>query len=155
MPIQYFQQQPADRPIEDNWKITTEDWFCQWEYKDRFRRLFVPKGYLYDGASVPRIAWTITGLQRDGEIRAASLAHDAVYRAKGGKKPDQWAGCTLVNENGNRVLCDRREIDWVFREFMIFATIPSYQARRAWRFVRAFGWMFFGKNPPSGSIPTP
>ena len=154
MPIQYFCCQPANRVLKDEWYILTEDWICQWEYKDKFRRLFVPKGYIYDGGSIPRIAWTLSGLTPDGEGRAAYTAHDVLYRAKGGKKPSEWKGCKLVNENNNKVCCNKREADWVLREFMIFATVDKRKAYRAWRWVSMLGIFFWGHNPPSGNIPT-
>ena len=151
--MKYFDVQPTDRVMYDRWKITTEDWNCQWEYKDQYRRLFVPRGYTYDGASIPRIAWSRIGLTPDGEIRAASLAHDVLYRAAGGRKPEEWRGCKLMNENGNTVFVSRQEADWLFYEFCVFATIPRRRARIAWLAVRLAGWKFWGKNPPSGIPP--
>ena len=36
------------------------------------RRILIPKGFVYDGASVPRLVWTLSGILPDGLIRAAA-----------------------------------------------------------------------------------
>ena len=145
--MKHFEKQPADRPLFDDVKATTEPWSCQWVYRDNYRQLLIVSGYHYDGASVPRIAWTPTGIQRDGEIRAASLAHDALYRGAGGRTSQH--GVMLVNENGNKVLVSRAEADWVFREFMLFGGCKKSQCRRAYLAVRIFGGLYWGKEPPN------
>lgn len=151
--MQYFYKQPADRVLYDNWKKTTESWLCRWKYKKNLRNLYVPKGYVYDGASVPRFVWSLTGLRPDGEIRAASLAHDALYRSKGGTILKQLYGCKLTNGVGNITVCNRKEADWVFREFMKYATVSRRKRNMAYMAVRMFGKLFWGKEPPSGEIP--
>jgi len=151
--MKYYDNQPACRTLFDQWQITMEDWSCQWEDGFGWRKLFVPKGYIFDGASIPRIAWTALGIPPHGEVDAAALAHDALYRAQGGNKPDEWKGCIFVNQNGNNVIAIREEVDWVFREFCIYATIARHRARIAWFFVRAFGKRYWGNPPPSGQIP--
>jgi len=144
--IKHFDKQPADRVLFDNLKATTEPWSCQWVFDGQYRQLLISSGYQYDGASVPRIGWTTTGIQRDGEIRAASLAHDALYRGAGGTK--KLKGVLLVNGNGNAVLVSRAEADWVLREFMIFGGCEKIFAVRAYLIVRVFGKKYWGKEPP-------
>ena len=43
----------------------------------------IAEGFEYDGASVPQIAWTLTGLTPDGLMRYPSLPHDWIYEQKG------------------------------------------------------------------------
>lgn len=145
--IKHFDAQPADRVLFDYWKETTEPWSCQWVYEGDYRQLFICSGYKYDGASVPRIGWSTTGIQRDGEIRAASLAHDALYRGAGGEISQ--IGVLLGNKNGNRVIVSRAEADWVLREFMIFGGCEKIFAQRAYIIVRLFGKKYWGNEPPS------
>ena len=151
---QYFARQPADRPAgakqaEDTLKVTTEPWACWWDYKGARRELSVPAGYLYDGASVPRVFWSLIGLRPDGLIRAASLAHDALYRAAGGKKPEAWGGCVLTNCNGNAVQVCRGEADWVLREFMRSAGMWRHRCGIAWAAVRIGGARHWGGPMPT------
>ena len=137
----YFRVQPADRPIGDEpsenlIKIITEPWECMWVYHGQQRNLKAPAGYIYDGASIDRWAWTISGIVPDGMIRAASLAHDIPYRAEGGRKPGAYLGASITNINGNAVLITRAEADWVFYAFMRFVGMSRRKSRRAWLAVR-------------------
>ena len=130
-------------------KITSEPWTCRWDYQDAPRRfLSVPAGTVYDGASVPRPVWSLAGIRPDGLIRAASLAHDCLYRSKGNRL-SAVIGPTLTNANGNRLTVDRAEADWVLREFMAFAGMSRLRCRRAWLAVRSFGWLYWGKDSPT------
>jgi len=146
-----YDKQPADRVIDGPWKETTEGWRVRWSHNGKTRILFVPMGRKYDGASVPRIVWSIAGIRPDGEIRAASLAHDELYRTEGGRK--LMGGGMLTNDNGNKVFVDRKEADLLFRELMLFATAPRRQSYMAWWAVRLFGWKYWGKDAPSGPTP--
>lgn len=151
--MEHYIHQPADRPIgknqkQDRVKQTTEDWMCQWKYNGRYRKLFVPQGYIYDGASVPRVFWSIAGIRPDGLIRAASLAHDVLYRAAGGDKPDAWAGCSLVDETGRKRRVSRKEADWVLKQFMRYAGMSRLKCFRAHYVVRAFGGRHWGGKMP-------
>lgn len=153
--MKHFNKLPASRPLNDPWVITTEDWECWWTYKGKYRKLFIPSGNVSDGGSIPRVAWTASGLIPYGEAFAGYLPHDNLYRSKGGRKAATFQGCRLINENGNAIYVSREEADWVMREFMIAATVDRLKARRAWRWVRALGWMHWGKQPPSGAMPRP
>lgn len=46
-------------------------------------RVTIPAGYTWDGATVPRIAWSIVGLTPFGAHDAASLKHDWLYGFEG------------------------------------------------------------------------
>ena len=148
-----FAKQPAHRTIGKNEKnadleMTTEPWECCWDYKGLFRRLIVPAGYTWDGASIPRFAWSIIGLTPGCLMDGPSLAHDAPYRAAGGKKPDKWMGCRLENQNGNVVIIDRAEADWVLLEAAKFAGVVPARAGVAYGVVRAFGGLHWGGKAP-------
>lgn len=45
--------------------------------------VYIHKGYRYDGATVPRLTWTISGITPDGEIRAGATTHDFILDFKG------------------------------------------------------------------------
>lgn len=150
----YFACQPADRPAgdeqsEDTLKITTEPWSCWWCYNGVYRRLNVPAGYFYDGASVPRVFWSIAGLWPDGLIRAAALAHDAMYRCAGGMMPERMNGCTILSGQGNRVTVGRAEADWVLREFMKASGMWRHRCGIAWLAVRIGGARHWGGPMPT------
>lgn len=153
--MEYYKLHPANRSIDgSNLRVTTEPWACCWLWSDGSeRRLTVPEGYVYDGMSVPRIAWTFTGLHPDSG-RAGVLPHDVLYRAKGGLKPGEFHGCTLTNHHGNTVCVSREEADFVLREFMMYSGESPVRCRRAHRWVRLFGSFFWGGPAPSFGGPS-
>ena len=44
--------------------------------KKRFYEFKIPKGYCYDGASVPRVFWRIIGSNTDNKFLIPALIHD-------------------------------------------------------------------------------
>ena len=87
----------------------------------------VPDGFVNDGASVPRIFWTISGLTRDGLIRAGALIHDWLYRRNGKLE-------TLT--------ISRKDSDKIFYDLMRAAGISGYRAWIAYKAVRVFARRF-------------
>jgi len=145
---QHFDSLPANKPYHGVY-ITTEEWKCCWLWSDgSIRLLTVPAGYIYDGMSVPRLVWTLSGLHPDSG-RPGVLPHDVLYRSKGGLLKDKMFGCTLKNHNGNDVTVDRTEADFVLRELMLYADIePPKLCRRAYHWVRMLGALHWGGPMP-------
>ena len=67
------------KPLEDGkfWELSRdfcfnstlqEDWLC------------IPKGFLTDFASIPRVFWTFIGSPASGKARKAAVCHDFLYR---------------------------------------------------------------------------
>ena len=149
----YFEQQPAHRTIGITEKLgflekTTEEWECNWRCNGVRRILTVPKGYVWDGASVPRIAWSIIGLTPGGLVDGPSLAHDVPYRAKGGAFIDKLVGCTITDVHGDAVRIKRDEVDLVFKYFCVFSGIRKLRAAAAYRAVWGFGRRHWGGPSP-------
>jgi hypothetical protein len=82
----------------------------------------VPKGFLTDGASVPRIFWSF--FSPFGEYFKAALIHDFLY--------------TKENKSFNRI-----ESDKIFLEAMIEVGVPYIRRSLIYRAVRLGGWRFF------------
>ena len=106
------------------------------DYMREFQRLriFVPKGFLYDGGSVPRALWTATGLTPMGDGAAAWLVHDVMYRFRG-YPPAGWMRRTCVYG----VRLDREQADQLMRDMLIASNVPKFRAEIAYRGVRWFG----------------
>ena len=150
----YFKEQPKHYTIgktekEGFLEEVTEAWECKWCYRENVRILKCPAGYQWDGASVPRAGWTIIGITPGGLADGPSLAHDIPYRAEGGKDVNKMCGCTISTLDGTRVIIDREEADWLFREFCIFAGMCKARARAAYRIVTVFGRRHWGGPMPS------
>lgn len=82
------------------------------------RKIKVPRGFVTDYASVPRlpVAYLLAG----GEARKAAVVHDYLYRNQG--------------------LCTRAQADAVFEEAMRVTGQPWWRRKLMWLGVRTFGW---------------
>jgi len=144
----YYTAQPIDQQIGKRAKKVTEVWKCWWCYRGKTRIMTVVAAYLYDGGSIPRIAWSILGITPSGPGDGGFLPHDVLFRAMGGKKPKAYKGCTVTNENGNAVCVPRVEADWVMYEGLRRGGIAKHRCRIAHAFVRTFGrWHWGGPMP--------
>ena len=45
-------------------------------YIDRIHEFTIPKGYCFDGASIPRLFWRIIGAPTDNSFLIAAMVHD-------------------------------------------------------------------------------
>jgi len=86
----------------------------------------VPKDFITDGASIPRLFWSIIG--PFGDYFAAAVVHDFLY--------------SLHNDT-----CNRKESDLIFKEAMFNLGVPWYRREVIFRAVRMFGGSSFkGSN---------
>jgi hypothetical protein len=138
-------KQPLIIPVSDKYYRLAEKYVYEWEINDCKNRIIIPSGFTYDGASVPRIAWTVSGLRPDGLIRASALVHDWIYRHKG-KLP-----------NGSQQYLDdigiwqdvygfwtRKDADRLFARIMREAGVYKCKRRMAYRSACMFGRFAWG-----------
>ncbi len=125
--------QPDIRPIEDGKYRLAATYVL--DYKGVTFK--IRKGMIHDGASVPRLAWTISGLRPDGLLRAAALIHDALYQNLG-ELPEGWA---LPARSFTR-----KEADRAFYDIMRAAGLSRYRSWIAYRAVRIGGWVSWRKH---------
>jgi hypothetical protein len=135
-------------PIAERLYRLVDDYIYTWEKKGKggpssFKyRITVPAGFIFDGASVPRIAWTISGILPDGLIRAAALVHDWLYRYKGNLPEGSYQ---YLAPDGNwsnlYAIWSRKNSDRLFGRIMREARVPKRKRRAAYRAVRLFGWL--------------
>ena len=86
----------------------------------------VPKGFEYDGASIPRPAQFLLLLNRfDPRLRAAACVHDYLYRTG---------------------LFTRKEADLVYKQLMQVNGIGKIRANIHYEFLRACGWTAWNKH---------
>lgn len=149
----WYERQPAHRTIGYNEKTAnieqlTERFDCFWDYKGMPRRMHVCDEYIWDGASVPRVAWSLIGLTPWGLTDAPSLIHDELYRSQGGRKTTP--GCLLQDSYGKKIVLEREEADWLFYALLVFAGVAEARAAAAYAAVRIGGAKHWG-----GPCPTP
>lgn len=132
--------QPMIIPVaERTYRLEQEYQYC-WLKDGINNRMLIPTGFTYDGASVPRFIWSLSGITPDGLIRAAALVHDWIYNHAGLLPPgfqqylqeDQW-----LDVHGR---WSRREADRMFSRIMRDAGVSRFRRRIAYLAVRLFGW---------------
>jgi hypothetical protein len=141
----YFPEQPDNEPIAERADGHTiyelrHPYAYIWAGPDGKKRcIIVPAGFIYDGASVPRFVWTLSGMSPDGLHRAAALIHDWLYEHKG-KLP---VGSYLREETGG---WDVIEADWqrdhadrMFGQIMREFGVSPWRRKVAYKAVHWFG----------------
>jgi len=126
----------CDRPTTKSIGNGLERTWMDWEvvFSDK-------RGFVFDGASIPRPAWSILGLTPHGDMDAASLPHDDIYQHQG-KLPI----LSLFQMNDRHwTRCDekisRSTADSLLYEICAFFGIGNAAQRFAvWSAVRIFGW---------------
>jgi hypothetical protein len=114
----YFPQQPNLDSTGDRKKRRLEHDFIGRMIHGK--RTTVREGFITDGASIPRIAWSIVGHPFQEPLKAAAILHDAEYAAK---------------------LYTRKECDERFYLAMRELGIRWTKSRIIWLAVRSGGWM--------------
>ena len=140
--------QPAVRPITKNiWELV-EGYLLTYYYQGHYCELGVPVGFRYDGASIPRAAWTVLGLSPGGVCLLFSLIHDLLYRSAGLTKPLMQDGIAPFVEGKHHFT--RWESDVMMRDVMEWCgEFNKFQVRTSYRMVHRFGKKYFGHPPPS------
>lgn len=135
---------PMILPVSDRHYRLGMEYTYQWENYDYQFKLTVPSGFIYDGASVPQWAWTVSGIRPDGLIRAAALLHDWVYINKGLMPPGSWQ----YESEGHWLECEGRwsrlDADRLFARVMREAGVNKVKRRLAYQAVRIAGWYYWG-----------
>jgi hypothetical protein len=88
-------------------------------------RLRVLRGYITDGASIPRVFWITTGFPVDPDLLPAALAHDCLY---GGE------------------MVPRKQADDIFHELLRTNGVGRYRAWKCWLAVRLFGGAVWARH---------
>lgn len=88
---------------------------------------WIRAGFVFDGASVPRWLWSLSGFTPDGLHRAAVLIHDYLY-ARCGQTDDPYVRPY-----------SRRGADRLMRKIMIASGVPRRRAYLAYIAARLFG----------------
>jgi hypothetical protein len=133
-------QQPLCRALGATLAITEEDTVYEFIYKGKRYRMIARKHFIFDGASIPRIVWTLLGLVPHGSMDGPGLGHDYGYHFRGLFPVGDW----WVMEDGEWVICtepmSRRMCDDLIRALCLhFEICGSIRAFLVWSAVRTAG----------------
>jgi len=117
------------------------DWLV-FIHKDKTYRLLLVEGTIIDGASIPRLTWTLLGLAPHGVMDTPALPHDLIYKYKGVMPVGEFQvlnDSTLEWENYDE------SITRAFGDALLFAMcvhfdIERWRATLVWSGVRVGGW---------------
>ncbi len=76
-------KQPVVTSIDDKLSKLVEDWEVIFVWEKKRYRLAITKGFIFDGASIPSVFWTILRLAPHGIMDGPALPHDAGYEVQG------------------------------------------------------------------------
>lgn len=125
--MNYFKDELFVKHIDGRMWEVLKDFSYQVKAKEV---ITVPKGFVCDFASIPRMFWSIIG-HPTGKYGKAAIIHDFCYR---------------------RHLYPRKRCDEIFLEAMKILNVNIVRAKLMYRFVRSFGWIPWNRYPASDSL---
>lgn len=110
---------------ETKWELT-EEFYFYFSEDDKSTGVTVPKGFITDFASVPRILWSI--LPPTGRYTKAAVLHDFLY------------------SNASHLELTRKQCDKMFLQGMGVLGVKRWVRNIIYRAVRIFGGRYFKKD---------
>ncbi len=98
-----------------------------------YGRFTVPKGFHTDGASIPRIFWTMIGGPARSAFMEAAVLHD-------------WLYVKDSNPEYGHPEVDRKEADDIFYGLLKKNRVHPVRSWLMWLAVRSFGWLHWKKR---------
>ena len=75
----FINTQPITRTIgRRKWELM-QDYICYFYLRGQLYHLVIFKGFIYDGASIPRWLWSVLGKTPKGQHDSGTIFHDLVY----------------------------------------------------------------------------
>lgn len=102
-------------------------------------KIIIPKGFIFDGASIPRPFWSL--ISPTDLLLIPSLIHDFAYRYD-----YLWTHSRSGELIKYKLFTGRRHWDRVFRQVIIDTTGMKLVAWVSWLVLRVTGWYAWIKN---------
>lgn len=102
------------------------------EWIEKKRIIEVPRGFITDFASIPRLLRGVVAVNDDH--RLAAIVHDFLYRNLG-----------ALTQLRRTLTYTRKEADQIFYKLMISEGVGAAQAWTMHQAVRRFGWLYSGE----------
>lgn len=135
----FIYQPPVFTILNDREFELVRPFVFEWEQDGQRYRLTIPAGYPFDGASVPRACWSLTGLLPTGVHMGAAAAHDFLYQRRGllvRGELEKWIDSHWVPLAER---WDRKQCDEMFRRIMKMAGETPWKIKAMYWAVRLFG----------------
>ena len=95
--------------------------------KDKTYNFEIPKGYCYDGASIPRLFWRIIGSNTDNRFLIPALIHDILCENHSFIENDRKFSTEVFN-----ALLEASEVN-AFKRFLMKNSVGCFQKTQKWR----------------------
>jgi hypothetical protein len=134
----YIYRPPVITILNDREVELVEPFIFEWN-DPLPQQIVIPKGFTFDGASVPQLAWTLTGILPIGLPLGGAAVHDYTYQRKGRLIRDELK----ANHNGIWVpvaaVWPRKTCDDMFYRIMREASVTPWKSYAMYQSVRIFG----------------
>lgn len=92
------------------WLLSTRNWELtkNWRYNINGAEYVIPKGFQFDGASVPKFLRTF--FSPVGVLLMGGLVHDYMYK---------YSACKPADKSGTLLVVDQKKADQIFRDICI------------------------------------
>ena len=87
----------------------------------------IPKGYCYDGASIPKLFWRVIGSNTDNRFLVAALIHDVLCENHNYVNNDKNFSTKVFN-----ALLEASKVN-AFKRFLMKHSVNIFQAFCSWR----------------------
>jgi len=104
----------------DNYEI-----YKKFQYTNKYYDIIIKKGFITDGATIPRFAWSIVGCPLNGNYVGPSIIHDALYATN---------------------LLSRKESDQLFIDLLKEAGVGYIKRKLFYNVLRVFGYTFYNNS---------
>lgn len=146
-------QRPKTESIGNGLSRTLTDTPIIFRYKSVVYKIVIPAGFVFDGASIPRITWTLLGLTPHGDMDGPALPHDYIYHHQG-KLPQ---GAFYFKFEGRWIMCFdpiTRSISDELLEALceFFEVAGSIKTWAIWAGVRIGGWLAWRRDDVARKI---
>ena len=95
--------------------------------KDKTYNFEIPKGYCYDGASIPRLFWRIIGSNTDNRFLIPALIHDILCENHYFIDNDRKFSTEVFN-----ALLEASDVN-AFKRFLMKNSVDCFQKTQKWR----------------------
>ena len=120
-----FPKSPLVRHITNTRCVLEEDFSFTVKVNGKHYHIEIQQGFIFDGASIPRIAWRVVGHPYQMPLLVCALPHDILYASEFFKK---------------------EECDWIFLELMKSVGINWIKRNTIWSAVKLFGGLVWLKH---------
>ena len=114
------------------WLLGTRNWelIQDWKYNINGVEYIIPKGFQFDGASIPKFLRTF--FSPVGVLRMGGLVHDYMYK---------YAACKPTSKKDALLVVDQKKADQIFRDINIVVNGFYTMNYLAYWSLRLGGWV--------------